>query len=478
MQPSIAGFVISALILAFAWFARWNLTTALLVSLAFGSTAIGTLTSLGGSSPLIFTIFCALLIVSSVAHRGIWWEIGAMFGEIKAAWVVCALVIYAVVGALLFPRLFAGQTSVFVASRTGEGVYETALAPVSLNVSQAGYFVLSGLTFFAICLELRRNPDVTNIRRGFFLRFSLTAAMGLADLMGKMTGLGDVLAPIRSATYVMLTNTSQAGFWRIAGAYSEASAFGGTCLVGLAFNYTYWRRTRSKPAFLVGLLLFLLLLLSTSSTAYVGLAIISVPACIGLVQSMLRGRLMAGEMVVLALIAIFIVLCLGTLAFDPRLFRPVQHLFDVSIVNKLSSSSGHERTYWNVKSIQSFFDTSGMGVGLGSSRASSWIIAVLSQLGIFGTILMCVLILLLAKGLRGVSVPLDSETVAVEASVRATTFAGLTAGAISAGYADPGLTFMIALATTLVIRSKLRAREREARASAEETPASPVAVST
>ena len=475
MQPSIAGIVISVLLLGYVRLVGGNLTAALLGSLAFGATAIGTLASLGGSSPLIFTVFCMLLIVSSVAHRGIWWEIGEMFGEIKAAWVVLALLVYAVVGALLFPRLFAGETSVFVASRTGQGVFETALAPVSLNISQSGYFVLSGLTFFAVCLEMRRNPDVSNIRRGLFLFFSLAAAMGLIDLMGKLAGLGDVLAPIRSAAYSMLTDVSQAGFWRIAGAYSEASSFGGTCLAGLAFSYTYWRRSRSKPAFVLGLLMFVLLLLSTSSTAYVGLAILAVPAAVGLVRSMLRGRLLAGEMILLALMAAFAVLCLSLFVFDPGLFQPIHHLYEVSIVDKLNSSSGHERTYWNVKSIQSFFDTSGMGVGLGSSRASSWVIAVLSQFGVFGTALVAVLVILLARGLRGVPVPPGSELADVEASARATAFATLTSASIAGGSADPGLVFMIALATTLVLRSRLRALAREMQAVPEGSLAPPAA---
>ena len=54
--------------------------------------------------------------------------------------------------------------------------------------------------------------------------------------------------------------------------------------------------------------------------------------------------------------------------------------------------------YWNYQSLQSVYDTLGLGIGLGSSRASSWIIAVISQLGIIGSILMGLLVLELVRG--------------------------------------------------------------------------------
>ncbi|TIL79011.1 MAG: hypothetical protein E5Y81_10515, partial [Mesorhizobium sp.] len=170
MQVSVVGALICTGILALVVCMRWSMITALIASLAFGATAIGTITSLGGSSPLIFTVFAML------------------------AWIVCLLMIYVCIGALLFPRLFAGQTSAFVASRTARGVYEAALAPVSANISQAGYFILGGLTFLATCLLLQRSGTLADIRRGFFLWFSLHVVMGVLDLLGKMSGAGDILA--------------------------------------------------------------------------------------------------------------------------------------------------------------------------------------------------------------------------------------------------------------------------------------------
>ena len=81
--------------------------------------------------------------------------------------------------------------------------------------------------------------------------------MGVIDLLGKLAGAGDVLAPIRTASYAMLTDVSLGGFARIAGAYSEASAFGGVSLACLAFSYTYWRKTKDRLARWLSVILLL-----------------------------------------------------------------------------------------------------------------------------------------------------------------------------------------------------------------------------
>jgi hypothetical protein len=455
MQPSLVGVLISAGLLVFVICMRWSIMTALIGSLAFGATAIGTIGSLGGSSPLIFTVFNILLIVIALARRGIWGQIGSVFGRFSAAWIVCALMVYVVIGALLFPRLFAGQTSAFVASRTGRGVYETALAPVSANVSQTGYFVLAALTFLATCLLLKRDGALLDLKRGYFLWFSLHVCMGILDLLGKLVGAGDVLAPIRTANYAMLTQVTEAGFWRIAGAFSEASAFGGVSLTGLAFAYTYWSKTGSRFALALGTTLLVLLLLSTSSTAYVGLAIISLPVVFSIVKSSVSGRLRPAEALLVALLLPTIVVALGIGLWAPHFLDPVTQLVDMTLVNKVSSASGQERSYWNYKSLQSFFDTGGLGIGLGSSRASSWPIALLSQLGLFGTLMMLLLLGMLLWRPRRRDWEVDPEVDAIVSSTRACALASLVAGSLASGSPDPGIVFYIPLAAVLVSRQML-----------------------
>jgi hypothetical protein len=459
VQVSLVGLIVCAGILLAGYFCRGALIIGLIASLAFGSTALMTLGSLGGASPLIYTFFAALLVTAVAARRRIWRDLGDVFGKIRPIWVLCSLMVYTIVGAWLFPRLFAGQTSVFVQSKTRKGVIEAALAPVSGNISQTGYFILGGLTAIALCVLLLQKDRIDQIRRGFLLWCCLHAGMGLIDLTSKLAGAGDVLWPIRTASYAMLTEVNEAGFSRIAGAYSEASAFGGVSLACLSFCYVYWRKTKSHLARGLSVVLLVLVVFSTSSTAYVGLSVLSLPVAFSILRSLLFGRVASDEILIITLLSVGVLTALVISVYDEGFFDPFVHLIDTAVINKASSSSGQERAYWNIKSLQAFLDTSGLGIGFGSSRASSWPIAVVSQLGLVGSLMMAMLLGVVARGMGRLSPYVDRETDAVVSSVRACTLAGIVAGSLAGGSAEPGMFFFIALA--VIVASRVRARRNK-----------------
>jgi hypothetical protein len=454
------GLVVCMAVLLIGYFSRGLLIVSLIASLAFGSTAFATLTSLGGSTPLIYTFFAALLVTAVAARRRIWQELGSVFGSVRPIWMLACLMLYAIVGAWLLPRLFAGQISVFVQTKTRKGVVESVLEPVSANTTQTAYFILGGLTAIALCVLLQRGDRLKHVRRGFFVWCCLHTGLGLVDFIGKLAGAGDVLAPIRTAGYAMLTGDSQAGFSRIAGAYSEASTFGAASLACLAFTYTYWRKTKSVLAQWLTVTVFLLIVLSTSSTAYVGLAVISIPVAISLTRALLKRRLQADEVLILAALAVGLTIIAGISIYDEKILAPFQQLFEATIVNKSSSSSGHQRMYWNIKSLEAFSDTTGLGIGFGSSRASSWAIAVLSQLGLVGSLMMAALAVTVVRGLEPFREWADPETDAIVSSLRACALANILAASVGGGTADPGMLFFIPFA--VISACKVRAR-RECR---------------
>ncbi|PSJ58541.1 hypothetical protein [Pseudaminobacter soli (ex Li et al. 2025)] len=460
MQFSIIGLIVCFAVLTAGFLARGALIVSLIASLAFGATAVVAISSLGGSSPLIYTYFAILLIVSVAARRLIWREIGTVFGQVRPLWVLCCLMVYAVVGCWLLPRLFAGQTTVFVQSQLRQGVVESALEPVSANISQTAYFVLGGLVTIALCVLLLHSDRMDQIRRGFLFLCVLHASMGMLDLLGKIAGAGDVLQPIRTASYAMLTNVGQSGFFRIAGAYSEASAFAGASLGCLGFAYTYWRRTDWAPAKWLTLVLLALILLSTSSTAYGGLTILVVPVAISLLIAVLSNRVKKSDLQIVAALVVVLLVVLAVTLYNHRFFEPFARLLDSVVFDKAASSSGQERTYWNMKSLQALTDTQGLGIGFGSSRASSWPIAVLSQLGFLGTAMVAALLFVVLRGLHGVRAWVDPETDAVVSSVQACALAGIVGGSLASGTADPGMIFFIALAVISATRARARRSAR------------------
>ena len=456
MQMSLPGLLVAVAILVVAYYCRGMLIIGLVASQAFGATAVVTLTFLGGSSPLIYTLFAALLVTAVAARRRIWFDLGSVFGSIRPIWILTSLMAYAIIGAWLFPRFFAGQTAVFVQSKIRGAVVEASLAPVSGNISQTGYFILGGLTAIALCALMLHSNRIDQVRRGFLLWCCLQTGMGLVDLIGKNAGAGDLLAPIRTANYALITEAVEAGFVRITGPFSEASSFASGSLACLAFCYTYWRKTKSRLAqWLAGILLFLTIL-STSSTAYVGLALLCLPVAFSMLVSVFRGRVEREEILITALMATGVVTIMGISLYNAGMLEPFVRLVNTTLVDKAASGSGEERAYWNVKSLQSFLDTSGLGVGFGSSRASSWPIAVLSQLGLFGSLMMAILVGVLVSGTGRMREWVDPETDAVVTSVRNASLAGIVAGSVSGGSADPGILFFIALA--VVSTTRVRAR--------------------
>jgi hypothetical protein len=462
MVPSIAGVLICCGLMAAVWFTEVPVVVALIASLAFGSTAIATLPALGGSSPMIYVVFLVGLLASVALRRDIMRNIGTVLVQQPTAWLILFLIGYTVVGAILLPRLFAGETTVFVPVRDTMRIAEVPLVPVGGNITQSLYFVLSALAFFALSVLLLQKGTLAALRKGFFAWAILHVSMGFIDLFGKIAGLGDLLAPIRSATYAMLTNVDIAGFWRIAGGYAEASSFGATTVVLLAFTFTHWRSTRDRFSLALSVVLLVLLVLSTSSTAYGAGGVLGLVLAVSIARAALRNRLQAQDLAVVAGGIGVIVLALGVLVHNDHSLDPFWHLFDTMILDKSSSSSAQERAYWNYRSLATLHETFGLGIGLGSSRASSWVIAVISQLGIIGSIMIGYLTLQIFRGgrlchERG----LDLEARVTARSMRAAAIAVLVTATISGGGADPGIIFFLTLA--VLLRLRMEAAQANAR---------------
>jgi hypothetical protein len=62
------------------------------------------------------------------------------------------------------------------------------------------------------------------------------------------------------------------------------------------------------------------------------------------------------------------------------------------LFSKADSQSGVERGEWNAAAYKTFLDTYGIGAGLGSARASSFILVLLSNVGVFGALLFALFI--------------------------------------------------------------------------------------
>ena len=83
---------------------------------------------------------------------------------------------------------------------------------------------------------------------------------------------------------------------------------------------------------------------------------------------------------------LLIVALLLAAQLDEETTKPIRNYLDVLIFDKANSDSGVTRGSWNTYAMRNFFDSFGLGVGLGTVRTSSFPIALLSNVGIPGTV--------------------------------------------------------------------------------------------
>lgn len=363
---------------------------ALSLSTLFGAAAALQLPWLGGASiqpghlMVLFFIASALLrpvqtqaALASIAYPG------------PGFW-FAAYVLFSVASAFFLPRIFAGETLVYSSARDVQGTMSTVaspLSPGSSNVTQAIY-LLSDLACFAVAGGLARLGYAPVIARSLVATAMACLFLVLLDIATFLTDQSQLLDFIRNANYTMHTAETIAGFKRIVGSFPEASAYAGAALVLFSFTFMLWlERFPSRLAGLAAAFIGVTILISTSTTAYIaGLFVL----CILVLFSMKRllGSWSGTRHASFLIVTLFIVPCLiVTIMQMPDIWNSITELVDAAFTNKLDSQSGEERTAWSTLALISFVDTSTFGAGLGTVRASSFIAALLSNVGLCGTLL-------------------------------------------------------------------------------------------
>lgn len=453
MIPSVIGGVVAIAVGVVGYLSGSTLLFGLFIALPFGSTAIGAVPALGGSTPLIYTVFVGLLLITTMLKRGFRRDLGTVFRLHWSAVVAVLVAVYAVFSAVIFPRLFLGQTTMLVPI---EGVVtEVPLTPSPGNITQSAYFVLGVLAFFAVRISLLNPSQMDVVRRGFLTFAGVHVALGIVDLAGKFAGLGDILADIRTANYALLTNAEVSGFFRISGGFPEASSYSATSLACIAFTFTYWRVAGSKVALGLTLILFGLLVLSTSTTAYAGLAALVFLGAVSIGFTFFSGRIKVQDVILFVVLTTGLAVALTAYLLNEKMFDPIIEMLRIMVLEKADSESGKERAYWNYQSMQAFLDTDGIGIGFGSSRSSSWLISVFSQMGVLGGLMIAALGAAILRGTAGLRAEGQKEIYGLAAGAQAMSVGWLTSITISGGAADPGLLFFLPLAVVLACRTHL-----------------------
>jgi hypothetical protein len=363
------------------------------------------------------------------------------------------LVLWGLLSAVLLPRAFAGQTQILTVDRSSSEL-EVALHqlhPVSGNVTQSAYLIGAFLVFLAARAVLIDRIRMQWLRDAVLLLTALNAFAAFLNLAEYWLGFPKLLPYLRTANYAMFDAYEEAGLVRIQGTFSETSAFSAFTLPLFAFCANCWLN-RERPTYsgTLALLSLVLLLSSTSGTAYTSLAAYLVGVLILMAWRSLRGSGEQSHAATLAAAgAIVGIVSSYVLCFEPRVLHRIGEFFQVTVLNKLQSQSGVERTSWNEQAWQNYLDTWGIGVGLGSARASSFLLVLLSNLGTIGICTFSGFLFELLRSDPGTG----PQQMPISSASRHAAVASLIAASVSGGVFDLGVVFYIFAAAASAARS-------------------------
>ncbi|MGU3330855.1 hypothetical protein ACLBXB_28520 [Methylobacterium mesophilicum] len=367
---------------------------AVLIFYVFGSASA---LSIGALALIPINVLIPIAIASAVLRGFFTKRVISFLMFPKPGFWLAILLFYAFYSALFNPRLLGQITSVNPIGTTNFEVslVPTPLSPTSGNVSQSIYLASSIAFFFVVYRYCCNRGRILWIIKSFMFFSILNILFAFLDILTFYTGTANALSFIRNANYTLHIDETMAGLKRIAGAQPEASTFAGLTLCNVAISTKLLSgNVYKRKNLLLVVVQVLLLVASTSSTAYIGILFLSL---IYLIPS--RSTFSNAEDLRSWAFSVTVLLGIGTLMTAvifsvPAVYQTANDLINASLVDKMSSDSGIERSALNAQCITNFFETYGFGVGMGSARSSSWAFSVVANLGLVG--LICYLVFLIA----------------------------------------------------------------------------------
>ncbi len=367
-----------------------------LVSTLLGAAAASVLTGLGSANlppSHVLLIFMCILAIQK-PHRAF---LRNAFSPRSGGVFLLLTAVYALVVAAFMPRLMAGLTDVFSIGRSDDGVSElvlTPLSPSSGNLTQSVYFIGNVACFAVFYAFARDGRGKIWIANGMIACGLLNIMFAAIDYVTFYTDTATYISFIRNASYTIHDTAEIVGIKRIIGSFTEASAFASITLALMAFSLTLW--LNQYPSKIVGplsFILFLALIFSTSTTAYVSVAVYALAVLIVSLMKTVRGGATTTRRRALVFIPACACLVVAAISADATLSNAVVDLIDQLVLQKGTTDSGLERGNWNSQALINFFDSYGIGLGVGSVRASSFLLAALATIGVLGSVTFCIFLI-------------------------------------------------------------------------------------
>ena len=364
--------------------------------------------------------------------------------------------LYAAAGAFLLPKLFTKAMTVAPLSGTGlkSQFMATPLHFSPQNITTAIYLI--GTLITSICAGAAA-VDPKSRRAVVWWAIAISwihMAFGLAGLLLP----SEFIALFRNATYAELEQT-EGGFVRISGIMPEPSAYAAYAFGWFVFMAELWLRDVSpRLTMITAAALGLMLLACTSTAGYVALALYAILLLARFFVSPASFRLNKAVPVGMAVLA-GLTLILGVFAFVPHVAESAGRALKQITVGKADSLSGRQRLYDVSVGLKAFQETWGLGIGAGSFRSSSIIVAILGGTGIIGFLAFTGHFLKILKPLRLSTHALPGNPgQAVPVAAAWAACAGLIPAMLAGPTPDPSFVFAIMGGLALGWREGVRPR--------------------
>lgn len=446
----------------------------LLLSGLFAGSAAIWLPALGGSSipPTHFALIFVILRV--LAPKG---GFMGLVPEAIAAnrWLVL-FIVYGVVIAVVGPRMFAGDMNVSpMRMNKSFDLFDTvSLVPSAQNFTAAFYLVGTMLMAIVAYIVCRSRGGANMLVSAAITVGWLHLAIGMISLLARGTPLDGYLDLLRNGNYAQLDQAFR-GFVRIRGIFPEASAYANFGFVYFVLNAELWYRSiRPLPTGLVAFGLALILFFSTSSTAYIGLAAYAV-------FFLLRALVLPKEIIwpqmyrlALAMLAISVITSSVFLLF-PELIQTIGAIVTDMTIGKSDSASAQQRLFWATQGWDAFKISYGIGIGPGSFRSSSMVMAIIGTTGIIGSISFAAYIVgMYQPWRRSTFVRVADPEQSLGGTFATAALLAVVPLAVSSSQADPGINFAMLSGAALALRRRGDALPHDGGIAAIATPASPI----
>jgi hypothetical protein len=424
----------------------------LMISGLFDGSAAILLPALGGSSipPIQFAILFVYLRI--LAPRGGF--LRTLAEAIAANRLLLLYTVYGVTAAMIAPRLFAGAIDVApLRFEDARSLFDTVpLQPTSQNITASVYLIGSLLVALAAYVVCRHRGGANSLISAAVAVAWIHVGLGVATAVTHGTAVDSFFDLFRNGNYAQLDQEYQ-GFVRIRGLAPESSSYAGFGFAYFVLNVELWYRSiRPRATGFAALALALILLISTSSSAYVGLAGYALFFMLRLLLLPDMADVAKMRQLLLGLLSFAVLIAIVMLA-RPNLAGGVSDMIVDMTVGKTDSSSGQQRLFWAMQGWTAFMASFGLGIGPGSFRSSSIVMAMLGSMGVIGVGLFSAYAISVLQPLRASTIARTDDLARTIGGALATAaLLSLLPAAVASAMADPGPHFALMAGAALALR--------------------------